>query len=216
MECDMKYTFSALIRPPQEVAAEIEVHRKEWTNRIIESVLVSGQPTDYWQVTKEHMAERFPNSGDWGDFLGPYSGIARLCEDKDIIELGIVIYPARFSFFNSGPGTDRKISGSQSNICITEEKGLYYYDVRSGADGVSEGAVGLFLTRKLLNRSWDGSGEKNVDFDYWRSFYCKAHDVDQVLRAIRKLDQLRGTRKNSGAFERLSAEVAELVCSAMM
>ncbi len=209
----MKYTFSAIIRPSAVAMGELEALQKEWTRRTIEPILVSGQPTEYWRVTRDHYFESFPNMGDWDGFYSGGPGLGALCHEWGIIELGIVFSPARFSFSIPGPGMNRKDRGSQGKFCITEEKGLYSYDVRSGVDGVSDGAVGIFLTRKQLNGSWDGNGENDIDFKYWNSFYVQAHDFDLLLRALRKLDQLRGTRKNSGAFERLSAEISELVCS---
>ncbi len=210
----MKCTFAALVQPSSEAVTQIEALRQEWPNRVIEPIPVLDQPTGYWRTANRYGYESFPSRNNWNTVhSGGRSSLRPLCVEERIIELGIVFSPARFSFMSPSSDAEGKYAGSQSNLCLTEEKGSYYYEVRSGADRVPSDSVGLFLTRKLLNRGRNGTTEKNIDFEYWESFYEQATHFYRLLRALRKLDQLRGARKDTGAFKRLSVEVSELVCS---
>ncbi len=195
----MGYTFYSFVRLPElslDDAEEIRL-RRPWLQFVQEKV--SGSPTDRWYITKSQ--HDFPDFGEWNRFYTEPNGSGKI----EILEIGIGIFPTSFT----DPTTKSKLVGNRNGSAVLEPGGLTRYWIRSGMGLVGKDEVAIFLTSGI--NSWF-----DISFESWKAFWHVAHKYDNLLRAKRKLDQLRGTRKNSGAFERLSAEIHELISESLM
>lgn len=194
----MFYTFHSFVCLPELSNDEVQemLTGRPWLKFNREQI--GGVTTNRWYVSQS--LEQFPDFGDWKHFYTEPNGTGKI----EILEIGIGISRASFIC----PTSKEKLCGNTNGLTLFDRFGYARYWIRSGMRPVAADEVAIFLTPHI--NSWS-----EVSFEHWKAFWHVAHKYDKLLRAKRKVDQLRGTRKNSGAFERLSTEIHELISESL-
>jgi hypothetical protein len=197
MEARMIYSLSSVVRISTITRSQMERVKREHPWLKIENIPGSA---DTFRVCHSPV-ERFPWWGDWRRFFVEPTGAGKL----EIFEIGIRFTPATVTDVNGR----RELSGEMVGYTCLDGYNTIKYLIRGNEESeVSKERVGIFLPAK--EQGWPV-----VPFDAWNAFWHVAYRYDKVFRAMRKLDQLRGARKNSGAYERLSGEIHEILSSAL-
>lgn len=196
------YTFSSFVRLPEFNLDQIEEIQKSrpWLNLTREKV--GTNLTDRCRITKTFtVINQFPWWTEWNGFYLEPLGVGKV----QILEIGLKFSETFFIY----PKTKTHLEGNITGLAVLDPVGPTHYWIRSGCFGVGKNEVGIYLTAGI--NSWE-----HISFESWKAFWHVANRYSKLFRVQRKLEQLRGTRKNSGAFERLSAEVQELLSESLM
>lgn len=192
----MEYTFHALFVPKSRLIDQKQRLADQHGVEILDRQFFN-QLRNLWQV-RRHGLEDIHNIDVWNSL---FQTVSMLGLSGCIEQIGIVFSPAR-RIVSGGA-----LLGGYNSARYETGQHSYWYQIESDTLSVPGDSVGVFLTEQKNSLTFMGP----ITGEQWASFGAVIYKFDQLFRATRKLDQLRGQKDNRKAFERLCTEVVEIM-----